>query len=37
MLDTSFLIRLMKDNDPLHKAAVDYYEYLLEKDYVLYV
>ena len=37
MLDTSFLIRLMKDNDPLHKAAVDYYEYLLEKEYVLYV
>lgn len=37
MLDTSFLIRLMKEDDPLHDAAVDYYQYLLEKEYVLFV
>ena len=29
MLDTSFLIRLMKEDDPLHKSAVDYFQYLL--------
>ena len=37
MLDTSFLIRLLKKDDPLHKSAREYYQYLLEHDYILYV
>lgn len=37
MLDTSFLIRLLKGDDPLHESAVEYYQYLLEKEYVLFV
>ena len=37
MLDTSFLIRLLKKDDPLHKPALDYYQYLLEHEYVLFV
>ena len=37
MLDTSFLIRLLNEKDPLHKSAMEYYQYLLEQEYVLYV
>ena len=37
MLDTSFLIRLLKEDDPLHKSAVEYYQYLLEHEYILFV
>lgn len=37
MLDTSFLTRLLNKEDPLHKPAVEYYQYLLEQEYVLYV
>lgn len=37
MLDTSFLIRLMKENDPLHNSALEYYQYLLEHGFILYV
>lgn len=37
MLDTSFLIRLLNEKDPLHKTAVEYFQYLLEQEYVLYV
>ena len=37
MLDTSFLIRLLKEDDPLHTNAKSYYQYLLENNFVLYV
>jgi len=35
LLDTSFLIRLLNDEDPLHKNALGYYRYFLEKDIAL--
>lgn len=37
MLDTSFLIRLLKEDDPLHKSAKAYFQYFLESGFVLYV
>ena len=37
MLDTSFLIRLLKEDDPLHASAKVYYQYFLENNFVLYV
>ena len=37
MLDTSFLIRLLKEDDPLHASAKSYFQYFLENGYVLYV
>ena len=37
MLDTSFLIRLLKEDDLLHASAKEYYQYFLENHYVLYV
>ena len=37
MLDTSFLIRLLKEDDPLHASAKGYYQYFLENNFVLYV
>lgn len=37
MLDTSFLIRLLKEDDSLHASAKVYYQYFLENNYVLYV
>lgn len=37
MLDTSFLIRLLKEDEPLHVSAKAYFQYFLENDYVLYV
>lgn len=37
MLDTSFLIRLLKEDDSLHASARMYYQYFLENNYVLYV
>ena len=30
MLDTSFLIRLLKEDDPLHASAKSYFQYFLE-------
>nr|DAM63128.1 MAG TPA: antitoxin [Caudoviricetes sp.] len=35
LLDTSFLIRLLKKDDDLHENAVDYFRYFLENDYIL--
>ena len=32
MLDTSFFIRLLNDEDPLHLNAVGYFKYFLEKE-----
>ena len=37
MLDTSFLIRLLKEDDPLHESAKTYFQYFLENGYVLYL
>lgn len=37
MLDTSFLIRLLKEDDPLHKSAKTYFQHFLENGFVLYV
>lgn len=37
MLDTSFLIRLLREDDPLHDSARAYYQFFLENDYVLFV
>lgn len=37
MLDTSFLIRLLKEDEPLHKTAKNYFQYFLENNFVLYV
>jgi predicted nucleic acid-binding protein len=37
LLDTSFFIRLLNDEDPLHKNAIGYYRYFLENDIVLKV
>ncbi|MGX1023886.1 putative nucleic acid-binding protein [Psychroflexus sp. MBR-150] len=35
LLDTSFFIRLLNDEDPLHSNAVNYFKYFLENDVVL--
>ena len=35
LLDTSFFIRLLNDDDPLHKNALGYYKYYLENEIVL--
>ena len=37
LLDTSFFIRLLKEDDRLHENAVDYFRYFLENDFVLKV
>src|SRR5690606_1978475 len=37
LLDTSFFIRLLNDEDPLHKNAVGYFRYFLENDIILKV
>lgn len=35
LLDTSFFIRLLNDEDPLHENAKNYYKYFLENDIIL--
>jgi len=37
LLDTSFFIRLLNDEDSLHKNAVACYKYFIENDIVLKV
>lgn len=37
MLDTSFLIRLLKEDDPLHMSAKAYYQHFLENKFLLFV
>lgn len=32
LLDTSFHIRLLNDNDPFHKNVLGFYQYFLEKE-----
>ena len=35
LLDTSFFIRLLNDEDPLHLNALGYYKYYLENEVIL--
>lgn len=35
LLDTSFFIRLLNDQDPLHPNVLGYYKYFLEKEFIL--
>jgi predicted nucleic acid-binding protein len=35
LLDTSFFIRLLNDDDPLHRNARGYFKYFLENNYSL--
>ncbi|WP_040495697.1 hypothetical protein [Fulvivirga imtechensis] len=35
LLDTSFFIRLLNENDSLHSNALGYFKYFLEKDIIL--
>lgn len=37
LLDTSFFIRLLNDEDPLHINAIGYFRYFLENDIILKV
>jgi predicted nucleic acid-binding protein len=37
LLDTSFLIRLLNDEDPLHLNTKDYFKYFLENEILLKV
>ena len=35
LLDTSFFIRLLNEEDPLHDNALGYFRYFLENDFVI--
>jgi predicted nucleic acid-binding protein len=37
MVDTSFCIRLLKEEDELHQNTVDYFEYFLENKIIIYI
>ena len=37
LLDTSFCIRLLKQNDPLHQNAYQYFQYFLDNKIVMYL
>lgn len=37
LLDTSFFIRFLNDEDPLFKNAMEYYKYFLSKEMKMYV
>lgn len=37
LLDTSFFIRLLNDEDSLHKNAKGYFKYFLENEFILKV
>ena len=37
LLDTSFFIRLLNDEDPIHPNAVGYFKYFLENEIILKV
>lgn len=37
LLDTSFFIRLLNEEDPLHENALGYFRYFLEHDFVIKV
>ena len=35
LLDTSFFIRLLNEEDPLHNNALGYFRYFLEHDFMI--
>ena len=35
LLDTSFFIRLLNEEDSLHENALGYFKYFLEHDFVI--
>ena len=35
LLDTSFLIRFLKSDDPLHRNTIDYFNYFIENKIIL--
>ena len=37
LLDTSFCIRLLKKDEPLHPNAIDFFEYFLDQKIELYI
>jgi predicted nucleic acid-binding protein len=37
LLDTSFCIRLLKKDEPLHQNAIEYFQYFLEQKIELYI
>lgn len=37
LLDTSFFIRLLDESDPLHRNAIGYFKYFLEKEFELLI
>lgn len=37
LLDTSFFVRLLNDEDPLHNNAIGYFRYFLENEVILKV
>lgn len=37
LLDTSFFIRFLNDEDPLFKNAMNYYKYFLQKDIKMFI
>lgn len=37
LLDTSFVIRLLNESDPLHDNALGYYKYFLDNDIAMYI
>ena len=37
LLDTSFCIRLLKQDDPLHKNAYEYFQYFLENKIEMFL
>jgi len=37
LIDTSFCIRLLKNDDPLHQNAKDYFKYFLEQKIEIYL
>ncbi|MBL7112832.1 MAG: PIN domain-containing protein [Bacteroidales bacterium] len=37
LLDSSFFIRFLKENDPFFHHALDYYKYFLENDFALVI
>lgn len=37
LVDNSFVIRLLKKDDPFHQNVLDYYKYFLERGVVMYL
>lgn len=37
LLDTSFCIRILKKDEPLHQNAIDYFEYFLDQKIELFI